>query len=148
MADFCLPLPLTPQESKEYFLDNFYRHYNTTRAPFFVSMHEGWLIDDKRRQGYFDFLNEILQHEDVFLVNIQEVLKWMENPVTSDNYTQNVCLTEQTLPPIKCAVPGTYCEYKNLPDFGGGTRAFNVCGSVSCPTSYPWVHTKPPKNPR
>jgi hypothetical protein len=88
MVDSCLPAPNSTADAEEYFMSNFKRHHENNRAPFPVFLHETWLSEDEvnRKVGYFNFIEKLLQMEEVFFVTIQEVLEWMENPVSLTEY--------------------------------------------------------------
>lgn len=137
MVDFCLPHPEDSEDTFNYFKTNFDRHYKTNRAPFPVFLHEAWLSTEPfRAQGYFEFIDYLTSLDDVYLVTIQEVLNWMENPVPLSAYKQTKCV--RTPPESKCAEPLS-CPYIKVPELHKTDKAMVTCG-VKCPTHYPWVN--------
>jgi hypothetical protein len=70
--------PNTLDETYQYLMDNFQRHYTTSKAPFGIYLTaNAWFQDaEYRLQGYKKFLNDILYgNDDVYVVPIARVRK-------------------------------------------------------------------------
>ncbi|KFM69489.1 hypothetical protein X975_13570, partial [Stegodyphus mimosarum] len=106
MVDACTPQPITAADTKDFLMQNFERHYKSNKAPFPVFLHEGWLRDKERLNGYLQFLDEILEKDDVFVVSIRQVIEYMKKPVTVEEYTAR--MAKQAEPCEKSEV----CTYK------------------------------------
>jgi len=138
MVDFCLPHPVDSEDTFQYFKKNFDRHYGSNRAPFPVFLHEAWLSTEPfRLQGYLEFIDYLTTLDDVYIVTIQEVLNWMENPVPASEYKQSSCV--RTPPQSKCLEPDLTCNYFKVPELHNTDKSFVVCNG-KCPTHYPWVN--------
>ncbi|XP_077546076.1 chitin deacetylase 7-like [Haemaphysalis longicornis] len=137
VAEGCLPQPVTANDTFEYFKSNFDQFYTTNRAPFPVFLHEGYLRHPERKAGYLRFVDWLVEKDDVHLVTVSEVLRFMESPKRLSDYQKRPCTGRNDRCTSTCPRPMT-CSYKNTPP--GGERYMRTC-SV-CPKNYPWV-----KNP-
>ena len=58
-------------------MSNFYRHYNTSRAPFGIYLNaNGWFNQPAtafRLAGYLQFLDKLKKMDDVYIVSIGKV---------------------------------------------------------------------------
>ncbi|KAH9364324.1 hypothetical protein HPB48_001285 [Haemaphysalis longicornis] len=135
VAEGCLPQPVTANDTFEYFKSNFDQFYTTNRAPFPVFLHEGYLRHPERKAGYLRFVDWLLEKDDVHLVTVSEVLRFMENPKRLSDYQKRPCTGRNDRGTSTCPRPMT-CSYKNTPP--GGERYMRTC-SV-CPKNYPWVN--------
>ncbi|XP_070396423.1 chitin deacetylase 8-like [Dermacentor albipictus] len=132
MADQCVPQPITANDTFEFLRSNFEDFYTTNRAPFPLFLHEAYLQEPSRKQGYLQFVDWLLQKDDVFLVTNSEVLRFMQDPKPLGAYVQHTCpggIVQST-----CPKPNT-CTYKNTSL--GGDRYMTTCSQ--CPKNYPWV---------
>jgi hypothetical protein len=141
MVDFCLPPPDSTEDAEEYFMSNFNRHHKNNRAPFPVFIHETWLSQDepKRKEGYFKFIEKVLQMEEVFFVTIQEVLEWMENPVPLAQYKEQhkVCKDKlKTSCPFDLKDTSTYKSCKPVKGDDNQEHLMPVC-IANCTKRYP-----------
>lgn len=101
----------------ELFTRGFDQRYNGNRAPMGIFIHAAWLIADPTRA---DKLNQFLEYamtkENVFLVTVNQVLEWMQNPVPAAEYSPN-CPSEQELLALLpqgsslCVMPNQGCDY-------------------------------------
>uniref|UniRef100_A0A7M5ULY8 Chitin-binding type-2 domain-containing protein n=1 Tax=Clytia hemisphaerica TaxID=252671 RepID=A0A7M5ULY8_9CNID len=67
----------------EFFKTNFDRHYETYTAPFPLFTHASWMMHPAfafRKNGFIRFLDYLESRDDVYLVNIQQVIDWMRSP--------------------------------------------------------------------
>ncbi|XP_077546080.1 chitin deacetylase 7-like [Haemaphysalis longicornis] len=138
MADACIPQPETANDTFNYLRSNFEEFYNTNRAPFPVFLHEGYLKHPERKAGYLQFVDWLLQKDDVYLVTSSDVLRFMEDPKPLSDYARRTCTSRTFHRPSTCPLPTT-CSYKITPL--GGERYMRTCST--CPDNYPWVN-----NPR
>ncbi|XP_037528994.1 chitin deacetylase 8 [Rhipicephalus sanguineus] len=135
MADACLPQPITANETYEYLRSNFEEdYYNASRAPFPLFVHEAYLRHPERKKGYLQFIDWLLQKDDVYLVTISEMLRYMQNPTRLSAYTQHACPGRGPAVQSTCTKPRS-CIYKNTSL--GGDRYMRSCSR--CPKNYPWV---------
>ncbi|XP_054924746.1 chitin deacetylase 1-like [Dermacentor andersoni] len=91
MPDSCTPQPTTEDDTLDYLRSNFERYYHTNRAPFPVFIHETWLWNPGRRQGYLSFVDWLLTMDDVFVVTVTEVVRFMRDPKPLGQYAQTGC---------------------------------------------------------
>ena len=69
------------EDTLNHLRSNFRRHYNGNRAPLLVSTHGRWVSKPERLQAFREFISEILAKPDVYLVTVQQMLRWMSNPM-------------------------------------------------------------------
>lgn len=87
MADACIPIPVTPEETFGMLQKNFLEQYTGNRAPFELSIHAGWVNGTgnetiaERRKGYSQFLDYLATMDDVYIVSISRALEWIKTPV-------------------------------------------------------------------
>ena len=84
-ANGCLYLdscrPDNKEEAFQIFWVNFHSHYTGTRAPLLYTMHASWLREKHNYEAMNYFLLTILHYySDVFIVNYQQLIAWMQNP--------------------------------------------------------------------
>ncbi|GBM16726.1 hypothetical protein AVEN_217985-1 [Araneus ventricosus] len=136
MLDACTPYPITAADTKDFLMKNFLRHYKSNKAPFPMFLHEAWLRDNARLEGFLQFLDEVLKYQDVRTATIRDVVEYMRNPTPYRLFTPY-----QQSSPKPCNKVET-CSYKEP------LRFMKSC--VKCPKYYPWVGTPmgkiPPKN--
>jgi len=78
-VDSCPPY-FAQDEIFDIFMTNFYRHYNSNRAPLGLFFHSTWFETKKNRRAFRKFLDEMVNRPDVWIVNTWEVIQWMRNP--------------------------------------------------------------------
>uniref|UniRef100_A0A8R1DLQ9 EGF-like domain-containing protein n=1 Tax=Caenorhabditis japonica TaxID=281687 RepID=A0A8R1DLQ9_CAEJA len=134
--------PVDSRDSvKKMLMRNFMNHYKTNRAPFVVTLDTEFLTylpDNGAIYALEDFLKDIVQKPEVFVVTGSQVIDWMKNPVTLNdlkNFRPWQCkfLMNDHVQP---------CEVPSICSFDGRARgqlahSFRMCGV--CPTSYPWI---------
>ncbi|XP_077497190.1 chitin deacetylase 7-like isoform X1 [Amblyomma americanum] len=132
MPDECLPKPTTAPDTFDFLRSNFERFYHTNRAPFPLFIHEHWLWDPQRKQGFLSFVDWLLGKEDVFLTTVQEVVHFMRGPQPLGKYSQKKCsrVTQfQPCPEVHtCIFPDSLIEETNY-----------LVGCKPCPKKYPWI---------
>ncbi|KAJ2944844.1 hypothetical protein O0L34_g1738 [Tuta absoluta] len=133
MADACFNFPDRINETAwyQFILTNFERHYMTNRAPFGVYIHEGYISAYPAVQRafvrFFDLINNL---DDAFLVNSNEVIDWMKDPLHLIEYKKKLCRTFQ---PTTCQV--TSCTLTS--QHNDLTYWMQLCNT--CPRVYPWL---------
>jgi len=139
MLDSCSSIR-TPDNLYNVLTHNFIRHYEQNRAPLGLYMHAAWLT---RSPEMFDVLeywiDEILAtYNDVYFVSMNDVLKWMQQPVNLRDAlkyqswrerctaldTEDTCLVSN-----ECAL--------STPALGGVKQRMQTCSS--CPDYFPWL---------
>ncbi|XP_077497192.1 chitin deacetylase 1-like isoform X3 [Amblyomma americanum] len=119
-------------DSSVFVRSNFERFYHTNRAPFPLFIHEHWLWDPQRKQGFLSFVDWLLGKEDVFLTTVQEVVHFMRGPQPLGKYSQKKCsrVTQfQPCPEVHtCIFPDSLIEETNY-----------LVGCKPCPKKYPWI---------
>ncbi|XP_013186778.1 chitin deacetylase 8-like [Amyelois transitella] len=133
MVDSCLAVPSTEEEWFQLILSNFERHYFGNRAPFGFYIHEWYIRENvnphvgRALKRFLDLINNLY---DVFMVNSQEVIDWVKNPVPVNEYAQQPC---RTYVPTMCA-PATcpVAAEHNL-----NVYWMSICNV--CPRVYPWL---------
>ncbi|XP_076326528.1 chitin deacetylase 8-like [Tachypleus tridentatus] len=137
MLDACSPQPETKEETLTFLKTNFNFHYNSNRAPLPLFLHETWLKNENRKQGYLEFVDWALTKDDVFMVTISEMLDYFKDPKPLSSYTQKKCVKTPT--PNKCNSKSV-CQYNKEDTPFEGPRIMSTC--TPCPEVYPWL-----KNP-
>ncbi|XP_067137811.1 chitin deacetylase 8-like [Centruroides vittatus] len=129
MVDGCTPHPTTVEDTVRFLKKNFDRHYySESRAPFPIFLREGWLQNKNRKEGFLNFVDELLQMDDVYFVTVRDVIDYLRAPKNTTEYNQT-CFKM----PGKCPVHS--CSYRMTDT--GAERIMKSC--VQCPPSYPWV---------
>ncbi|XP_061174004.1 uncharacterized protein LOC133183081 [Saccostrea echinata] len=81
-ADKCRGLKTT-EETVEYLMNNF-NSYKTNKAPFGIHISRDWFYwyNNRNFAGLSEFIDKLLQNEDVYIVSVSKLLQWMKNPVS------------------------------------------------------------------
>ncbi|XP_067665681.1 uncharacterized protein [Haliotis asinina] len=81
-ADSCTLQQMNVLETKDYLWDNFKRYYNGNKAPFGIRIHQFWFHTHfaDSLQGLTEFLDEILQLNDVYITSVAKMLDWLQQP--------------------------------------------------------------------
>ncbi|XP_049512762.1 uncharacterized protein LOC119431388 isoform X10 [Dermacentor silvarum] len=111
---------------------NFERYYHTNRAPFPVFTHDFWLQSPGRRQGYLSFVDWLLTMDDVFVVTVAEVVRFMRDPKPLDEYVQTSCSRASEF--RRCPQVHS-CSFPDAPI----KETRRLIGCKPCPESYPWL---------
>ncbi|KAH7974488.1 hypothetical protein HPB49_015904 [Dermacentor silvarum] len=132
MPDMCIPQPTTEEDTLDFLRSNFERYYHTNRAPFPVFTHETWLWNPGRRQGFLAFVDWLLTMDDVFIVTVDEVVRFMRDPKPLGEYVQTSCSRASEF--RRC--PQVYsCSFPRAPI----SKTRKLIGCRRCPGSYPWL---------
>ncbi|KAG6456235.1 hypothetical protein O3G_MSEX009615, partial [Manduca sexta] len=94
MVDTCVFFPDREDEDEwfKFIMSNFERHYFGNRAPFGFFVHE-WYIREYSgvRKAFIRFMDVINNIPDVFMVNSNEVIEWVKNPIPVNEYREKRC---------------------------------------------------------
>ncbi|XP_046450804.1 chitin deacetylase 7-like [Daphnia pulex] len=133
MADAC-DKPNTLDETYQYLMDNFQRHYTTSKAPFgiYLTANAWFQGAEYRLQGYKKFLDALSTKDDVYIVPIARGLDWMKNPKPLAEVPNFFSCPTMTQTP--CSSYSCYYEGDASPV---GSRNMKSC--VTCPDVYPWT---------
>jgi len=117
---------------------NFNRHLSTNRAPLGLHFHASWLKSNKGyKEELIDFISEMLDRNDVYFVNMLNVIQWMQQP-TEINGLRDFAVWKE-----KCDIKGqAFCSLSNpcpstTRELPGETIRLHTC--IECPSNYPWI---------
>lgn len=81
-ADTCFNQPKSSEDTFQYLLKNFEKYYYGNRAPFGLHLTQKWFhwSFNKNLAGLSKFFDRLLEYNDVYMVNISDMLKWVKNP--------------------------------------------------------------------
>jgi len=92
--------PESEADSEEYLWSNFLHAYETNRAPFGLNMHAAWFAVPAHMAAMEKFIDRLLALPDVYIVNVRQMLEWMQNPVTKSEAS--------SFAPWGCSSRGSY----------------------------------------
>ncbi|XP_069128995.1 chitin deacetylase 1-like [Argopecten irradians] len=78
--DHCYNTPWNEEDTYNYIMDNFYSRYNGNRSPYGFHIHAVWLNYGFRRRAMERAITDMMKHDDVYIVNIKQMLEWMKYP--------------------------------------------------------------------
>ena len=78
--DQCVFTHMSREEIFEWLKEDFDRHYNTNRAPYTLAMHTNWFTTREQREALEDWLDWLMEKEDVYFVTGTQALLWMTEP--------------------------------------------------------------------
>ncbi|XP_047493237.1 chitin deacetylase 1-like [Penaeus chinensis] len=136
MMDQCPPLP-DDEEVYEMLMHNFKRHYNSNRAPLGLYFHTIWFKVKHNMKGMQKFLDEVMKLPDVWVVNNQELIQWMREPVPNaqlNSFEPWKCSKTVPQEDQACNIPKS-CKLRNRAV--RGDRYLHTC--YECPDMYPWL---------
>ncbi|XP_050356582.1 chitin deacetylase 8-like [Nymphalis io] len=135
MVDTCFYNPGADNEEGwfKFILENFERHYLNNRAPFGFYIHEWYIrVNPGLQRAFVRFMDMINNLNDVFMVNGNDVIDWVQNPVPIDEYVKEGC---KRLPPAACRP--TSCGPLQS-DHNPTPYYMTICNR--CPRRYPWIN--------
>ena len=59
---------------------NFNRHYDSNRAPFMINIRRTALVNKRIFSAITEFIDQVSQRDDIWVVTMQECLEWMQQP--------------------------------------------------------------------
>lgn len=85
-VDFCTNKPRNQDETLEFLWKNFMRNYRTNRAPYYVNLHSVWFDEnDYNLEAMDQFIQRLVDMDDVYVVTVYDAIKWMRNPTPLRN---------------------------------------------------------------
>lgn len=90
-ADTCFNQPKSSEDTFQYLFKNFEKYYHSNRAPFGLHLTQKWFhwSFNKNLAGLSKFFDRILEYNDVYMVNISDMLKWVKNPTQISEITNS-----------------------------------------------------------
>lgn len=137
-------------EIVQFLIENFQRHYNTTRAPFQINIHVQWVLNPNRLRALTKFIDQVQKmYPDVWFVSFKQMIEWMRQPVSSNLASQvfkcedpgKVKLTSCNRPQTCVVKLNTDADnYATTPEHAKKTdvRYLQICPGITCPKSFPW----------
>lgn len=134
----------------DFLVENFERHYNTTRAPFQINLHVQWVLNSNRLKALTKFIDHVSKaYPDVWFVSFRQMLEWMRAPVAASSASQLFkCDEPGKVKATGCNRPQTCVVKLNTDSEGRAStqeqskkseaRYLQICPGVSCPKAYPW----------
>ena len=138
LIDSCVtPSKTTKEQWMNFFMDNFERHYNNSKAPFGLYASSLWFFKSnstQRLQAFMDFLDYLSSLKDVYIVTMSQLIAWSRNPTPLNNLS--------TFEPWQCPNnPPTNCTYTdpNICNYtiDGEEFILRLCKDDVCPEMYP-----------
>ncbi len=84
MLDACTG-PQTEEDWFNFLMDNFYDHYNGSRAPYGLYAHSSWFYRAPGRdRALMTFLDKMQELDDVYIVTHYQLIQWVRNPTPLD----------------------------------------------------------------
>jgi len=126
---------------KNVLIENFNRAYTTSKAPYVVTLNADFLtvLDENQTvDALKDFLTEILQKPDVYVVTMSQALDWIRDPTPLnriDRFAPWQCPQRSRGVLAPCEFPKT-CKYDT--QLQSGEHSFTTCGQ--CPPVFPWLN--------
>jgi len=160
MLDACIGFNKnTPEEITEFLWRNFRRVYGNgtgegNRAPWGLYMHAAWFYGEYEAThyvGYKNFLKELLELPDVWIVPIKDGIEYMKNPQTNqqllDQGKDSVFgCNRHPANQRSCGRSPINCHFTDINnyDIHGEERYMTICTEVdgdpqNCPPDYPWL---------
>jgi len=124
---------------------NFFRHYETNRAPMHVYLHAAWFQQNPDMlEAFLYWVDEVLSdHQDVYFLTYSQVLEWIQSPIKSAQVTQrtlpgwsSVCQPSGPLSSLMSCKKASNCKV-NSPAHNGAPQRLHTC--LQCPEVYPWL---------
>lgn len=137
MVDSCANI-ITGDQFYHFLNHNLDRHYKTNRAPLGIFFHASWLkLNPEFLDAFMQWIDEVLDRNDVYFVTMTQVLQWMQQPTPMNNIRDFAPWKE------KCEVKGQpHCNLQNAcalstRELPGETIRLHTCSE--CPQNYPWL---------
>lgn len=89
-VDGCMFSPPTSKDTVKFLWDNFMYNYRTNRAPFGIHLRQVWFTHPayfENIQGLKEFISKLLTLKDVYIVSVDDIITWMQNPVPLQGIT-------------------------------------------------------------
>ncbi|VVC35996.1 Hypothetical protein CINCED_3A022481 [Cinara cedri] len=132
MGDACSN-PSDAEGVTKMLMKNFDRHFTSNRAPFGLFYHAAWFTQPHHKEGFIQFLDNIVNMPEVWIVTNWQAIQWVRDPTSISrlsSFTPFHCdLSER---PKKCNNPKV-CNLWHK----SGVRYMRTC--QPCPDVYPWT---------
>merc|ERR1711973_792134 len=105
----CFSTKPTADQFRNFLWNNFYRHYDTNKAPMGVFLHSAFLKNDPAiLDTFLTWIDQVsAEHPDDYFVTMTQALLWIQDPVTSAQATNYEAWQEACIPVGEPACPGT-----------------------------------------
>ena len=138
LIDTCAhPPKSTKEEWMNFFMDNFERHYNSSKAPFGLYASSLWFLahnSTQRLQAFMDFLDYLGSLEDVYIVTMSQLIAWSRNPTRLGQLRTIELWQCPSNPPTNC----TYTDPNICTYFLNNTEyIIRLCKDDVCSQEYP-----------
>jgi len=114
-------------------IKNFNRHYKSNRAPFSLYYHSAWFNTLHHKKGFVKFLDEILQHKDVYMVTTWQAIQWVRQPTPLSKLMDFEPFQCKKAKPVEECTRPKACNVSSKQ----GSRTLRTC--QECPAFYPWI---------
>lgn len=134
----------------QFLIDNFERHYNTTRAPFQINLHVQWVLNSNRVKALTKFVDHVSKaYPNTYFVSFKQMLDWVRAP-TPASQASNIfrCDDPGKVKLTSCNRPQTCVVKLNTDNDQRATtqeqskkseaRYLQICPGITCPKAYPW----------
>lgn len=134
----------------QFLVENFERHYNTTRAPYQINLHVQWVLNSNRVKALTKFIDHVSKaYPNVWFVSFKQMLDWVRNPTAANLATNTFkCDEPGKVKLTSCNRPQTCVVKLNTDNDNRATtqeqskksdaRYLQLCPGVTCPKAYPW----------
>lgn len=133
-----------------FLVENFERHYNTTRAPFQINLHVQWVLNSNRVKALTKFIDHVSKaYPNVWFVSYRQMLDWMRSPSPASSAANLFkCDEPAKVKLTSCNRPQTCVVKLNTDNEQRATtqeqakrsdaRYLQICPGIQCPKAYPW----------
>lgn len=133
-----------------FLIENFERHYNTTRAPFQINLHVQWVLNANRVRALTKFIDHVSKaYPNTWFVSFKQMLDWVRSPTAANLATNTFkCDEPGKVKLTSCNRPQTCVVKLNTDNDNKATtqeqskksdaRYLQICPGVTCPKAYPW----------
>lgn len=133
-----------------FLIENFERHYNTTRAPYQINLHVQWVLNQNRVKALTKFIDHVSKaYPNVWFVSFKQMLDWVKAPTPATSAAQVFkCDEPGRVKLTSCNRPQTCVVKLNTDNESHATtqeqskkseaRYLQICPGVNCPKAYPW----------
>lgn len=135
-----------------FLIENFERHYNTTRAPFQINLHVQWVLNANRVRALTKFIDHVSKaYPNVWFVSFRQMVDWLRAPMAASSAIGSnafKCDEPGRVKMTSCNRPQTCVVKLNTDnDYRATTqeqskksdaRYLQLCPGVQCPKTYPW----------
>lgn len=133
-----------------FLIENFERHYNTTRAPYQINLHVQWVLNANRVRALTKFIDHVSKaYPNVWFVSFKQMLDWVKSPQPATAAANTFkCEEAGRVKLTSCNRPQTCVIKLNTDNDNHATtqeqskksdvRYLQICPGVTCPKAYPW----------